>query len=148
MTPLSPERVWALAISLVAFSFYVGLLSKAYVFEGLIRAMPIETGRFAHLFPGNYLLYGPLGLLFHSFLHLLGVHSLAVTSLQLMDALLGAAGIYVFFLLLRRLGGDVLLCTVGCVVLGCSLGYWLWSTDAEDYILSTFLLLINFYGLV
>lgn len=110
--------------------------------------MPIETGRWVHLFAGNYLLYGPLGLVFHALLQGLGFHHLAVISLQAMDALLGAAGVFVFYLTLRRLGGDTASCVIWSIVLGCSLGYWLWSTEAEDYILSTFLLLTNFHYLV
>ncbi len=145
----SKKDVWvALGLAWLAFSLYVGFLSKAYVFEGLIRAMPIETGRWAHLFPGNYLLYGPLGLLFHTLLNSLGFHQPAVVSLQIMDALCGAAGVFVFYFLLRRLNASVFAGVVWSLILACSLGYWLWSTDAEDYILSTLLLTINFYFLM
>ena len=53
-----------------------------------------DPGRWVHLFPGNYLLYGPLGLIFHTLLYFLGVHHPAVISLQTLDALCGAAGIF------------------------------------------------------
>src|SRR5437016_4815539 len=102
------DGLYAGFLALGFFALYASLLSKSYVFEGLVRAMPIETGRWAHLLPGNYLLYGPLGLVFHSVLYALGFHHPAVISLQIMDALIGAGGIAVFYLLLRRLGGDVL----------------------------------------
>jgi hypothetical protein len=140
--------VQALGLAAIAFGLYASLLSKAYVFEGLLRAMPIETGRWQHLFAANYLLYGPLGLLFHALLRFLGFLQPAVVSLQVMDALIGAAGIGVFYTLLRRLGGDPLSSVSWAGALACSLGYWLWSTDAENYILSSFLLLINFFAIV
>ena len=142
------DRTIATGLFLAAFGFYAGFLSKAYVFEGLIRAMPIETGRWGYLFPGNYLLYGPLGLTFHTFLSFLGVHQPAITSLQILDSIIGATGIFIFYLLLRRLDGSVFASVVWSAILAFSLGYWSWSTEAEDYILSTVLLMTTFYCLV
>jgi hypothetical protein len=138
----------AFGLAAIAFGFYVSFLSKSYVFEGLLRAMPIETGRWTHLFAANYLLYGPLGLMFHGLLQLLGFSQPAVISLQIMDALIGAAGLGVFFLLLRKLEADAISAILWTTILGCSLGYALWSTEAENYIFSTFLLLVNFFFLV
>lgn len=148
MTSSGRDRLLAFLLALAAFGGYAGFLSRAYVFEGLVRAMPIETGRWAHLFAGNYLLYGPLGLTFHALLQAAGFQHLAVTSLQILDAVLGSAGIFLFYRILRRLGGDVFSSAAWTAVLGFSLGYWLWSTDAENYILSTLLLMTDFYFLV
>jgi hypothetical protein len=142
------DKIIAWGLFFLGLGLYLSFLSKAYVFEGLIRAMPIETGRWVHLLPGNYLLYGPLGLVFHTLLYTLGIHQPAVTSLQIMDAILGATGLAVFYRLLRRLGGDPVESAVASLLMGTSLGYWLWSTDAEDYILSTGLLLVTFAALV
>jgi hypothetical protein len=145
---MSDDSRRAFLLAFAAFSLYLAFLSKAYVFEGLIRAMPIETVRWVHLFAGNYLLYGPLGLTFHTLLQTLGIQQMAVTSLQVMDALLGAGGLFIFYQLLRRLDGDIFSSISWTCVLGVSLGYWLWSTDAENYILSTFLLITQMYYLV
>ena len=91
---------------------------------------------------------GLWALVFHTLLQAVGFQHLAVVSLQIMDALIGAAGLFVFYLTLRRLGGTVFSSLVWSVVLGGCLGYGLWSTDAEDYIFSTVLLLTHFYFLV
>src|SRR5437870_1663225 len=92
------DLIYGALLALAAFGLYAGFLSKGYVFEGLIRAMPMEVpGRLTHLLPGNYLLYGPLGLLFHSGLYLAGWRQPAVHSLQLMDALLGAIGVFLYY---------------------------------------------------
>src|SRR5256885_1683815 len=137
------DLIYGALLALAALALYAGFLSKAYVFEGLIRAMPMEVpGRWTHLLPGNYLLYGPLGLFFHSVLYLAGWRQPAVHSLQQLDALLGSAGVFIYYHLLRRMKGSVFAAAVWSAILACSLGYWLWSTDAEDYILSTVLLLI------
>ena len=142
------ETAWGAVLFLAAFSLYLDFLSKSYVFEGLARAMPIEVGRFRNLFNGNYLLYGFVGWCFHHFLQAVGVDQLAVISLQALDALIGALGLWVYFRLLRRIGADIASALLWSLILGVTLGYWRWSTDAEDYIFSTFLLLINFYALV
>lgn len=110
--------------------------------------MPMEVGKLSHLFPGNYLLYGILGFGFHRLLLGLGVMDLAVHSLQRMDAILGAGGLAVYFYTLRAMGGKRFMATFGTVLLGVSYAYAAWSTEAENYILSTFLLLCLFSALI
>src|SRR4051812_28201311 len=98
MSPTKRDNFCASLLAAAALAVYSSLLSKGYVFEGLIRAMPIDAAaRWGYTFPGNYLLYGPLGLLFHGLLTLLGFHHPAVISLQIMDAGLGAIGVFIFF---------------------------------------------------
>jgi len=136
-------------IAAAAFAcLYLPFLSKEFVKEGLFRAMPIETRHVNHLFPGNYLLYGPLGYLFHGILRMMGIHLLAVVSLQLMDALIGSFGLCVYFFIIRTIGGLRWEAVVWSLILGTSLGYWLWSTEAENYIFSTLLLQLNFLALM
>src|SRR5262249_31991035 len=94
------ERLVQALLFVAAFSLYLSFLSKSYVFEGLARAMPIELGRFRSLFNGNYVLYGFVGWCFHNLLRLFGAEPLAVHSLQIMDALFGAAGLWIFFRIL------------------------------------------------
>lgn len=148
MTLTRRDRWIAAGATLFCFGVYTAFLSKNYVFEGLLRALPMETGRWVHLFAGNYLLYGPLGLSFHTLLRFLGVQQLAVDSLQIMDALIGSLGVGLFYLLQRRLGQNRVMSLSWAGVLAFSLGYWLWSTDAENYIFSTLLLMTLFYLLV
>lgn len=127
---------------------YLSFPSKAYVFEGLARAMPIETGRFSQLFNGNHLLYGLLGFFFHRVVLLLGLLWLSVLSLQMFDCLLGAVGLLVFFLTLRQLGADRGEAAAWSGVLGLTIGYWAWSTEAENYIFSSLLLSLHWLALL
>ncbi len=143
MRKTSEDALWAAGLFLLAACVYLSFLSQAYVFEGLARAMPIELGLWRRLCPGNYILYGPLGFAFHHLLGLFAAAGLAVRSLQIMDALLGAAGLAVFFLSLRALGARRAAAAAWAAVLGACLAYWLWSSDAQDYILSTFLLALQ-----
>ena len=145
--PLDLDAACGLGLFLASAAIYLAFLSKTYVFEGLARAMPIELNHFRDLFNGNYVLYGFVGWCFHSALSIF-VDLTAVTSLQILDALLGAAGVSLFFRIHRKIGFDRASALLGAGVLGSTLGYWRWSTDAEDYIFSTLLLLLNFHMLI
>jgi hypothetical protein len=134
----------ALAVALLNLSF----LSKGYVLEGMARAIPIELGQFRSVFYGNYILYGFVGDCFHHLLKAFGYSGLAVDSLIIMDGFIGAGGIFVFFLILRALRADYFSAFLWCAVLAFTLGYWHWSTEAEDYIFSTFILTLNFLFLL
>lgn len=123
---------------------YAAFLTEFYVFEGLARAMPIELGRFADTLNGNYLLYGPLGWCFHHLLGALGVQWAAVRSLQTLDALLGGAGLAALFAILRVAGLERRESALWAACLGGTLGWAMWSTDAENYVFSAVLLQLNF----
>jgi hypothetical protein len=138
------EALPPILVGAAAACVYLCLLSKRYVFEGLARAMPIDLGVFPETLQATYLLYGPLGWLFHSLVRA----PLAVQSLQAMDALLGAAGISVFFLALTRLGLDRRRAGLWAFGLGTTLGWWMWSTDAQVYIFSAFTLSLCWLALV
>jgi hypothetical protein len=142
------DQQWGALLGAGGFALYLAPLSRAYVFGGLARAMPIEAGIFRGLFNGNFLLYGLAGWCFHNLLGLFGARPLAVVSLQIMDAALGGAGLWLFFHCARRLGAGRPAAALWTIFLGLSLGYWSWSTDAQDYIFSTFLLEAHFLALL
>lgn len=138
------EALPPILVGAAASCAYLALLSRRYVFEGLARAMPIELGAFSETLQGTYLLYGPLGWLFHSLVRA----PLAVQSLQAMDALIGGAGISAFFLALTRLGLERRRAGLWAFGLATSLGWWMWSTDAQVYIFSAFTLSLCWLALV
>jgi len=138
----------ALLLAASALSLYLSFPTRMYVLEGLARAIPMELGLYRRLLLGNYLLYGLVGNLFYHALLLLGFTSHAFIALQAMDGLIGAAGLGVFFFIARVTGLDRRAAFLWTSALGLSLGYWLWSTEAENYILSTFVLQVNFLCLL
>ena len=138
----------AALITAGALCLYLLFPTRSYVLEGLARAIPMELGLAQRLLLGNYLLYGLLGNLFYHALQFLGFEGHAYVALQTMDSLIGACGLGLFYLILRAAGsGRAFSCLWTCV-LGTSLGYWLWSSEAENYILSTVLLQLNFLFLL
>lgn len=136
------------AAALLAGLLYVGFPSRSYVFEGLLWALPIDLEYLHKLCPGNYILYGPVGNLFHQLARLGGYSGLAVNSLQIMDGLFGAAGLFFFFLNLRQIGIVRTDAFLWSMILGVSLGHWRWSTEAQSYIFGAFLLELNLFFLI
>jgi hypothetical protein len=65
-----------------------------------------------------------------------------------MDCMIGGFGVALFFLILRELRATQAAAAVWSCVLALSLGYWMWSTDAQNYIFDTLLLTVNFFFLV
>lgn len=144
MTPRRNDAALYAGLFLLVLAADWSFLSKAYVFEGLARAMPIDTGRWRALTPGHYVLYGPLGWLFHNLLAALGWTRTAVVSLQVLDGILGAAGAVVFASTLRRLGAPRPAVAAWTAALAAGYAWWLWSTDAQAYIFSALLLSLAF----
>ncbi|MEK7858712.1 MAG: hypothetical protein AAB320_06175 [Elusimicrobiota bacterium] len=142
---MRPDLLWPTLLASGAATAYLSCLSKSYVFEGLARAMPIQLGTLSEVFKGTYLLYGALGYAFHGLLGLIGLQPLAVVSLQIMDAFFGAGGLVFFYHALRRLEIPPRAAAAWAAALGGSLGYALWSTDAQAYIFSTFVLAADWY---
>ena len=129
-------------LGLGVFLLYLAWPSRLHLFDGVACAVAVELGDLRHLVHGNHLIYGVVGLVFHRFLGGLGVPLNALFSLQLMDSLLGAAGAGIFFSLLRRIGYDrktAAFCSLG---MSFSYAYWLWSLEANVYLLGLVCLLL------
>lgn len=127
----------AFGLFALAAALYLAWPSRAFVFEGLLWALPIDTGRTAGLFHGNYLLFGPLAFAFHHALRLVGGPDLAVFSIQALDALLGAAAAAVFFAVLRALDLRRGAAFAWTLLFSVCLARWKWCTEAEVYAFSS-----------
>lgn len=138
-TPLEPAP-WALGVA--ACLFYLSCHSTFYNFDGVACAIAVELGDLSHLAHGNHLAYGLLGLLFHRLWQALGYAGPALLTLQTMDSLLGGAGVGVFCALLLRLGAPRPAACLAAAGLGVSQAWWLWSLEAQVYMLGAFFLLL------
>ena len=130
----NPTR-WAWLLAVVVVALNLSHLSTFYNFDGVACAMAIELGNFKYLLHGNHLLYGAAGWLFHSFLQTVGLSWRAIYSLQIMNILLGAWGVYLFFHYLDRRFHDLCLSLCGTLFMAFSFGYWFWSMEAQVYLL-------------
>ncbi|HVE14618.1 MAG TPA: hypothetical protein VNI01_14580, partial [Elusimicrobiota bacterium] len=136
------ERWMGALVALSAFLFYLARPSGFYNFDGVACAIAVELGDFAHLTHGNHLAYGVLGWAFHRLLLLLGFGGTALLSLQLLDTLLGAAGVGLFYGWLKeqKIPGPAALAASAC--LATSYAYWFWSLEAQVYMLGAVFLLL------
>lgn len=129
-------------LGLGVFFLYLAWPSRLHLFDGVACAVAVELGDLRHLVHGNHLIYGVAGLLFHRILGSLGMPINALLSLQLMDSLLGAAGAGIFSSLLRRAGYDRKTSAFCALGMASSYAYWLWSLEANVYLLGMLFLLL------
>jgi len=109
--------------------------SYFFNFDGVACAIAVELSDFRHLVHGNHLAYGVAAWLFDRALRLFGYRGEAILSLQILDALLGAAGAAVFASLLRRSGRSEREAALGAAALAVSQAWWFWSLEAQVYML-------------
>lgn len=131
---MSDRRLAALLAAAAAL-FYLCFHSYFYNFDGVACAIAVELGDLRHLVHGNHLAYGVLGWGFFKLWTLLGYRGPALLSLQVLDSLLGAATAGSFFLALRRAEVRRPAALAAAAGLSFSYGFWLWSLEAQVYLL-------------
>lgn len=113
----------------------LGWRSHYFNFDGVACAAAVELSDFKHLVHGNHLAYGVLAWLFDRAWRLLGWRGEALLPLQILSALLGAAGAAVFASLLRRAGRSERDAALGAAALAVCRAWWFWSLEAQVYML-------------
>jgi hypothetical protein len=109
--------------------------SYFFNFDGVACAIAVDLSDFRHLVHGNHLAYGVLAWVFDRGWRLLGYRGDALWTLQVLDALLGAAGAAVFASLLKRSGRSERTAFLGAAALAVSQAWWFWSLEAQVYML-------------
>lgn len=136
----SGAESWALAAA--AGLFYLSAHSTFYNFDGVACAIAVDLGDFKHLVHGNHLSYGLCGWLFHRLWQALGYTGPAMLPLQVLDSLLGGAGIGVFHRCLTKLKLPRAVALPAGVGLAVSYAYWFWSLEVQVYMLGALFLLL------
>ncbi|NNN06890.1 MAG: hypothetical protein HKL90_13415, partial [Elusimicrobia bacterium] len=126
-----------LVASVFAAVLLLDLCWRSYFFnfDGVACAIAVELPDFRHLVHGNHLAYGVLAWAFDRAWRLLGYRGEALWTLQVLDALLGAAGAAVFASLLKRSGRGTREAALGASALAVSQAWWFWSLEAQVYML-------------
>jgi hypothetical protein len=110
--------------------------------DSLAYAAGIRSGGAVDVLNQNHLAWGAIGWAFYNGARGLGIADSPLVPLQVLDALLGAAGLGLLWRFLR-VGGWSLRETAGaCGLLAFSYGYWFYSGEAEVYILSALSLIV------
>ena len=129
------ERLLCGAVFTAALLLYLSFRSLYFNFDGVACAVAVELSDIKHLVHGNHLAYGVLAWLFDRIWRLFGFSGQAILPLQVLDALLGAAGAAVFCSLLRRAGRSEREAVLGAAALAVSQAWWFWSLEAQVYML-------------
>jgi hypothetical protein len=133
------------AVSLLYLSFP----TQNYYWDGVFFAQIIEEdpGGVWYLHP-NHLLYNPLGRTLWLGLNALGMNVRALTALQILSSLTGAAAVAVLFCVLLELELSLYSALCLSLVFAFSSTWWRFATDASSYVPAIFLLMLCVYLLV
>ena len=150
---LSSARLSALLLFFGTLLLYWNTRTSANTFDAVSYANQIahlypRTGDPHWLFHPHHLLFNALGYVLWQAARSCGYSGGSLVVLQSLNALLGAAGVSLYYLTLRRLlqrsRGLPLLMSLG---LALSFGYWICATDGRVNMPSVFLLLAAFSAL-
>ena len=146
-----PALIQTVAKPIYIFLFFAALYlltpTADYFWDGITFALQIEkvaNGErgISLLFHQSHLLYNIFGYLLYQIAHLLGWQVRALDLLQVVNSLLGAAGVAITFMISHRLTKNLYAAAIGACFLGVSVTWWKLSTDCDAYVLSTTLLLL------
>ncbi len=130
-------------LGIAVFFIYITFLSKMYNYDGVACAMAVELGEMKNLFHGNHLIYGFIGYLFHHLIRIFfGYAGTALLSLQILNCLLGSIGVVLFFILMEKISKNITYAFFWSLFLAFSYSYWLWSMEAQVYLLGMVFILL------
>ncbi len=126
---------------------YTSFLTRVYYWDGIVFAQAIEDA--ASLNPAlvhpNHLIYNFVGYVFYKLLRGFGFELRALTALQILNSVLGAACAGVLFAILRDTLRSLYVSVCLSLLFAFSATWWKFSTDANAYIPSVLFVLLSFY---
>ena len=142
---LRQSAPWLLCIAIGVI--YLFFPTRVYYWDGIVFAQSIEdaTSLNPSLVHPNHLIYNFAGYVFYKLLRLLDAEIRALTALQILSSILGAACARVFFSILFDTLRSLYLAACLTLLFAFSATSWKFSTDANAYIPSVLFLLISFY---
>lgn len=137
---------------LVFFSvlfIYLSLPTRNYYWDGIMFAQEIETGSgVAWFLHPNHLLYNALGRELWLAANALGLNLRALTVLQIVSMVTGAAAVALMFCVLLEIGVSTYISVCLALAFAFSSTWWRFATDAASYVPSTFLIMLCLWLLV
>ena len=142
-------RRYGLLIFFAVLIVYLSFPTKNYYWDGLSFAQDIEDGNAGpwYLHP-NHLLYSPLGQQLWLAANAAGLNLRALTVLQILSMVTGAATAAVLFCIFLELGTSGYAASCMALVFAFSAAWWKFATDADSYVASTFFLTVCVWLLV
>lgn len=135
-------------IFVVTLGLYLATLTGVHTFDALSYILDVERKPWRELFHPHHLAYGPLGALVHTLAGRFGYSGSAGLPLQVTNAIAGAAGVALFFALVRRVGGRTLPAVAAALLLAGSYAYWYYAGEVEVYTIAALFLVGSLWLLV
>lgn len=132
--------MWGIIVAAAALTVAAVYLifRSAYYFPDAMRwELAIAEYGVPAVWHPHHLIYNPLALAFRAGLALFGYGGRLFGAMQIMSALVGAAGFVIFYAILRNAAVRQRLALAGGFALAFSYGYWAYSCNAECVIVST-----------
>ncbi|MDW8402665.1 glycosyltransferase family 39 protein [Chloroflexus sp.] len=137
MTPPRPSSRWpALLLGASFVALYLLTLTKVHTYDALSYILDVDRKPWPELFHPHHLLYGPLGALIRWLATSLGWQGSAELWLQVVNALAGAVGVSLTFLLCRAVTGAPIASLAAALSVGWSFAYWYYAVEVEVYTLA------------
>ncbi|MDX6769113.1 MAG: hypothetical protein SF051_06240 [Elusimicrobiota bacterium] len=138
------DRLADLGLFAAVLLGYLSARSAFFNFDGVACAVAVELSDFKHLVHSNHLAYGLVSWAFTGLWRALGYAGDALYPMQVLNGLLGAAGAAATARLLRRLGAPGREAALGAAALSVSYAWWMWSLEAQVYMLGALPLILAF----
>ncbi len=139
----------AVSIFLVVFVLYLFTLSDHYSPDSMAFALMVTRNEVSQplFFQAEHLFYPAIGWAWYEMWRFFGYGEGALRPLEILNALFGACGAALFFLVLRLLLGKIrsgtLISLASALGLAFSYAYWFHSTGAEDQIIANTFVVVS-----
>ena len=142
-------RRTGLLVFLSVLVIYLSFPTKNFYWDGIMFAQEIETGSgVAWFLHPNHLLYNPLGRELWLAANAIGLNLRALTVLQIISMVTGAATVALMFCVLIETGASTYVSLCLALAFAFSATWWRFATDAASYVPSTFLIVLSLWLLV
>jgi hypothetical protein len=149
-TTAHPEvRTWIdyhsippIALFFLTLALYLVTLTGVHTFDALSYVTSVERKPWTEVFHPHHLAYGPLGVLALHAGRALGYAGGAALPMQVVNALAGALGVALFFVIVRRVTRRADLALTCALLLGGGYAYWYYAVEIEVYTVATLFLLL------
>jgi len=127
---------------LLTFAAYLTTLTQVHTFDALSYVTSVERKPWTEVFHPHHLAYGPLGVLALHAGRALGYAGGAALPMQVVNALAGALGVALFYVIVRRVIRRDDLALTSTLLLGGGYAYWYYAVEIEVYTVATLFLII------
>jgi hypothetical protein len=130
------------ALFLGVLALYLATLTQVHTFDALSYVTSVERKPWIEVLHPHHLAYGPLGTLAMAVAQSLGYTGGAAVPMQFVNALAGAGGVSLFYIIVHRVTQRVDLGLLAAMLLAGAFAYWYYAVEIEVYTVASLFLLL------